>query len=444
MQYAGMSTRVTRKVNMKRSFDYSYLLLCPFLALAIIPWLKYRFQYRLIIPFFLVWLIMSIRNATTVNSAKDKKTWFNPIAWMLAVVGLIFVYPLVGHGDWLSYSSAMSRVMSLFPLVIFIFAVRTKCYNELKFITFFSFVCMLVSAAMNINVLNAHPEAARNLTGILGASANYVAASEDVQGGIGGYAYIYGLGLVVVPVLCCIPHVSAKWKILFAVVAIVLLNCAIKAAFTTLMFGIFFSALLALMAVFKLSQRKFTLIATSSIILFLLVLTTPSIISFMATPISQVAEMVDRKEYSWRLHSIADSLSAGSDTDRSYASVRSRLYWTSFNTFLENPLFGIGNHVDGDYHIIGGHSTFFDTLASYGLFGLFFYIAFFISFHGYLRTAWTPLVKEWKVAHACFFYAFILISFINPIWFPEVMILYFLIIPGLAVFFTDFNKKAST
>lgn len=51
------------------------------------------------------------------------------------------------------------------------------------------------------------------------------------------------------------------------------------------------------------------------------------------------------------------------------AGYRQKLYLTSFNTFLHNPLFG-GGVADGSRRIIGGHSFFLDYLAYYGLFAL--------------------------------------------------------------------------
>ena len=59
---------------------------------------------------------------------------------------------------------------------------------------------------------------------------------------------------------------------------------------------------------------------------------------------------------------------------------RAGLWEQSFNTFLENPIFGIGpsTGTDNPYmgYLVGGHSTWLDIPAQYGLVGLFFYLGF--------------------------------------------------------------------
>ena len=66
--------------------------------------------------------------------------------------------------------------------------------------------------------------------------------------------------------------------------------------------------------------------------------------------------------------------SAESGTGEGQAGFRQSLYFTSFRTFLHNPLFG-GAVDDLSWRVVGRHSFFLDYLAFYGLFALLLFVS---------------------------------------------------------------------
>ena len=102
---------------------------------------------------------------------------------------------------------------------------------------------------------------------------------------------------------------------------------------------------------------------------------------------SYFASVINNETISERLHSISTSIAYGMASGN--LASRADVYMSSLNTFLKHP-FGVGPEYTYSTfeNGIGYHSQFLDDLARYGIFGIIFYIAFFIGYYKLIRKQW--------------------------------------------------------
>lgn len=119
--------------------------------------------------------------------------------------------------------------------------------------------------------------------------------------------------------------------------------------------------------------------------------------------LSKLATKIVNPRISSRIKEIALFLSTGNMEGD--LSLRSNAYRYSIETFLHNP-FGIGpeySYIVGN-NGVGHHSQFLDDLARFGIFGLAFYIAFFVSYYKLLYKQWKKINMEDVVFPTCLIY----------------------------------------
>lgn len=114
---------------------------------------------------------------------------------------------------------------------------------------------------------------------------------------------------------------------------------------------------------------------------------------------------------------------------------RSNLWMLSINTWtdsIQNFLFGIGDHdIDWDrqsaYSVgVGKHSDFFDSLAKYGLGGMFLLtVVIFRSF----KYIYSVFGEEYKIQIFVVFMVFLLVCFTKVVFFPELGFMMFVFLP---------------
>ena len=92
--------------------------------------------------------------------------------------------------------------------------------------------------------------------------------------------------------------------------------------------------------------------------------------------------------------------------------IRLTLYRTSLQTFLQNPLFGIGPAINEFVRGIGGHSTWLDYLAMYGLLGFGFFIAFHVLLY---RRIWKNTSGSERFYRCLTFWIFTFYGLVNPV-----------------------------
>lgn len=425
----------------KRRLDWSYLLLCPFLAITYLPWLKYRLQFRHVFPLMLIWAGVAY---ATRRKLRVPRAGVSSLALALVVLGIFsgidLIYLVFGVGDGMDYVGFVDLVMVFFFLSIFHFSVCNGRLRELRLLVFFCFACMAISAAMNFMGESLVENGSRILTGSEAEGADLGEITAAASAGMGGFGYIYGMGLLVFPVLFFASAMPLPLKVLFSCLMVVFLGTVYKAGYTILMVGLLISGVLYLIVKSRVNLGTMKLFGIVLITILVTAVISPKIMNFMITPLQSLADLIGKEEYQIRTQSMADAVSGEEET---YTVTRSELYWKSWRTFTENPLFGIGRY---DYRRsslmegIGGHSMFFDTLGFYGLFGMSLYILFFVFHYRYMQVMSSmALGFQWWPGYYIYLFPFIAISFINPIGGFLILSDLLLFIPALAVCFKRNN-----
>lgn len=120
----------------------------------------------------------------------------------------------------------------------------------------------------------------------------------------------------------------------------------------------------------------------------------------------------------------SEGLVRGEPTSRGYLTA------VSWNTFIDNPLFGVGpvSEAEDNYRLVGKHSGFVDGLAQFGILGYGWYLAFLaLSFRRVIKSVFPGkgLIDD---ARAATLIAFFLAGFINPFLFDAAFLTLFYVL----------------
>lgn len=418
-------------------FDWSYLLLAPYLAVSNIPWLGYRIRTRYVFLVALVWVIVSLMRRRHVRLPKTGAYYLlGTFLFLLLYGGIGFLYLIFGHGEGISYDQITGLVTICLSLTVFHLSVCNGRLRELRLVVFFCLLCMVITAIMTFTGESVIEGGSKVLTGAGAESVDPTEIMAAMEAGIGSYGFIYGIGLLVFPILYCISYMRLMTKLLFVMLAMLFLLTVYKAGYAILLIGMLLACATYCIAMFHVRLailRSFGFILVAA---FVTVLANPTVLSFLRNPIQGLCDLTNSQEYQLRISSVADMVEGKTDT---YAMFRSNLYWQSWETFLEYPLFGIGKYDFKSTELmykIGGHSTIFDTLGSTGIFGLSMFLLFFVCHYRYMRVINSvALGDKWFPAYFLFIFPFLAIAFVNPlegnIIFSDIV----LFIPSMVVFF---------
>jgi hypothetical protein len=420
----------------KHPFDWSYLLLCPYMMVAYIPKVVLYFHHRDVSLMILAWLFVALITPRKIQLPNQGlKSLVGVIGFAGLYQGLGPFFWLFQHGSGLNYGIYSNFVLTVIPLLVFHFSVWNGRLRELRLLVIFVLVCIACSAAMTFMGLQDLDIGARVLTGASNINADLYTIRDAFEAGIGSYGHIYGMGLLIFPIMYCAKFMPVLMKILVAGLVFMFLMTVYRAAFSILMIGLFLAGLLYLVTRLGVRLGVLKIVGAVAVAVFVTVVANPEVLSFLNSPLQRLGEMTNRMEYQSRIDSILDMISGDQNT---YASFRASLYWKSWRIFLKKPFFGIGNYhtLNSEMLDAGGHSMVFDTLAVWGIFGLSVYILIFVNLHRYMRVMSTvALGEKWWPAYYLFLIPFSLIAFINPIGGAIILSDIFLIIPSLAFFF---------
>ena len=237
----------------------------------------------------------------------------------------------------------------------------------------------LAGSIMSIKVLWAHPLAARLMSTNWVMSADY---SYLGHSGVGDIRFTYGVAMLT-PLLVALAAGTgrAKWlRVLMLVCVCVFAYYLYLATFAMSIYILIAGTFIAVFHHIKRLPLKFavSLLTVAAGLLFLVL---------GADLMLFVARNVQSEVLSVKARTLASVLPGG-QAGASIAPDRISLYGTSFETFLEHPIVGVGAYysiagVDvGLERGIGAHSDLLDNLARYGLIGagLYLPILFLLAF----------------------------------------------------------------
>lgn len=402
-------------MNRDQCFDFSYLLLCPFFAVSIIPWVKYRVQFRFLFPVMLLWLLFAMSSRRHLTLPREGRKYFSGVLLFLCVYhGLGLIGLPFGLGDGMAYADFVDLSVSLFAFLVFHYSIRNGRLLELRFSIIFAYLCFAIAAGMTIRGEAVIEGGSRMLTGS-GALADMDAARSF---GIGSYGLIYAMGLFFFPLIYYAGFAKPHIRPLCIFFAGLIVGAVYRAGYSILIIGMSFAGILYLCIIMGIRLRRLKYVGIVGIMMLLSSILEPRIFSFTSGFFQWMANQTDKYEYRYRLEELAEAASGGSE---SYAVIRSERYWRSWYTFLDNPSFGMGKYDwegEGSQKMsnIGGHSLIFDTLAYYGIFGFSIFILFFVFHYHYLRIiSVMALDNRWWPGYHVFMLSAGMIAFVNPL-----------------------------
>ena len=424
-------------MHTNRRLDWSYLLLYPYMAVTFIPWVKYRVQFRLVLPLLVVWVFVAFYSRRQLPFPwEGTKYLIATLFFLIMSHTLSLLYFPFGYSNGMDYASFVDLVMSVFPLSVLHFSICNGRWRELRALVIFCFICCTIGLGINLLGESIIEGGSRALTGSSSEFADLMEVSSALEAGIGGYGFIYGLALLIFPILFFVNFMNRAMKFFLIAFSLLILGTTYKMGYSICMTGVAFAGFIYLITRLRVSLSVIKLIGVIVVSALVTVVANPRIISFMLAPLQELSGRIDQKEYQMRLESIADAVAG---TDNTYAVSRSELYWTSWKTFLRHPFFGIGHY---DYKSdareidnIGGHSLLFDMMGHYGLFGLSIFLLFFFFYRRYLRVmSFAILGFQWWSAYYIFLFPAAAIAFINPLGGYVVYSAFLFVIPSLALF----------
>ena len=325
------------------------------------------------------------------------------------------------HGAGIERMINYLRIGSI--LLFFNYYLHIYDLRAIRRLTVFSLICIVFVIISTLRGLALDPMAARLLA----------TGREDMMQGltgmmIGSYGFIYGLVFVTVAILGLIKSsLIKKQTIILFVIAALAIYTIFSAAF---MIALLILATALVLLLLNIKKISWTLVVAS--------------ISFMVIHIFSpifydvlmyLGDIVEHVVLSHRFHSLAFLIQHGSVDGSENMAVRWEVLQLSIETFLNNPILGIGGFYGFGtrQYGIGGHSAFFDELAKYGILGAGF---LFVALYSNARFVYRRLKnnKQKMVYYSCMSVFFIL-GVINTLLFVPLLFMAYFVVPGIILSF---------
>ena len=340
---------------------------------------------------------------------------------------LMYLYVFIGYGD-LSIPTSFDYALLFGFVVNGIYYIEQPDLKFNKWCVRFSLLLLIVTAITTLAVLMVDGTAARSLTS---SSSDDSVVMMYKSMNVGSFGFIYGL-VVIIPMVFSYSLAQKNFflKLVIWAITILFVVVVLMSNFTTALILLFIDFVLIIIAGSKLkSISSFwgILIVLAIIVPFLLT----SFLSFMI-------QMSDSIYAQGKLEGILDVIhNQGSYDD---TTSRGRLFLTSFHSFLESPIWGVGAwYSQADSRIVGQHAQFIDDLARYGLLGFIPLISFLI--FGLKKIYYAFKEKFFfnrKVLGPILIY--FILGFLDPIYIPGLLASIFILVPMLDRF-TYENKN---
>lgn len=354
----------------------------------------------LVILIFVIWAITAtLLKPHAFRVRKSNIYIFYLVIW----ISIYLLYVLIDYG---TDNLAHLQIFMNFWTFIFVFEFyKSYLHNNRKLVSIVVSVIgifLFVTYITTVRGLIDYPTAIRTIS--------HTGSEFYSNLNIGGYDFLYSLILLIPFYVFLMKNESTakkyKLKYLLIILGILLLSF-LSNFFTAVVFGML--GLILGMLVSKHKKTKVTylyylIIGVSIILLLLLPLSTYTELLVM------IETQLQDGFLKIRLNELITLLSAQTLSGSSL--MRSEFAMNSFNSFLENPLFGVGGTYYDAPYIIGAHSQWIDDLGRYGLFGflplLLLLWNFFSASKDYLKS---DILKR---AFSYTFFLFILLGFVNP------------------------------
>ncbi len=293
------------------------------------------------------------------------KSLFNkPMFWLFIYLLILLVYTLAGryiHVNGVSNFTlpASSRILIqgawVIPsLMIASILCRSKKENLFKIIGIGSLIILLISYIYILPLLSISSNILRD---------GLFSESELHRPGLPDYTLMHSYVLLLPGICLAIKLGRTKWRVIFAIILALTYFIILKTEVSTSI-GVSSIFILYVFIIQKKSSNKTIILLSLGLLLFAVVYYS----GLLLTIVDSLLPHFQGTAVELKLRDISNSLSSGSMTGETLE-VRAERHDLSRNSFLQNPIFGIGTDE------VGRHSHVLDILGSMGLFA---FIPFFM------------------------------------------------------------------
>ena len=404
------------------------IMMCMWIA---IPYFRIRVGVVFLLIMFGVWLITTDLKWLTKKLTLDL---------FLILVFFITFIPYILSGS-LQYGAAGPKMILVNFPIFFVgiiinhyYMYYKEDYKVLGKIVFFCLMFFTIGSLQTYFGLLQYPMASRELAGAL--ADNPELGSKYSFLGIGGFGHIYSASFLLV----ASSFLLKRNHDLFTIKSWVLVIASVISIFLMLLQASYATSLIILfIGLFSVLfiRNKFSFIVLSTIAVIFILLIPKTMWNEFFIGIADV--------FSWnyilneKFLDLANSILYGADIGQT--GDRIKLYNTSFQTFLSNPLFGIygplGNPNTG---LIGDHSGWLDLLGYYGLFTVIpLTLAIYINFKKHL-IFYKATKYYWFII--VIYLLFLVFGIVNPIVYVyEIGFVLFFIVPAIPFMGYAFDQK---
>jgi O-antigen ligase len=384
-----------RTIGIKTKLKLNDIVSC-----ILVLWILNPMSHDYISPIYVgmiaaIWYVTASSESRRVMSrALSSKAFLASLVYPLFMVA----YVLAGHARFEKSSLGVPLIVAFYMYTYYRNSIRTDrlvIYGSILFIVLMSFYTIVQ--------LKYNPYISRLLA--RGNTQSTAGLASPLTAGYNEIYYLVFFAITLIGVLQIYKKRSFQKSHLFLLV--LLLFLFIKAQYTI-------AVLLIIMGTVLIYFRKRTVwkLAGGALLVMggFLLFVAPDIV---ANGIYAVSHMIPHGIMKNRVIQIGDLISRNAPVIQGSngAIVRFNLYQESWNTFLESFFFGVGDDESVFVlNLVGGHSTFIDRLAQYGIFGggLYIFTRIYI-----LREIRKTLPKEWRYLYTVNILVYIIMSVLN-------------------------------
>jgi hypothetical protein len=384
-------------------FDWSYLILLPFLTVRCVPWLAVRVPMRYVFVSFIIWLLFMLNRGRHATQLPQKANiWFARTVFFLLSFSLLrFIFQLFGHANDCGWEYFSGIVLSMAALLILHLSVTHGRQRELGFLVLWIIGCYICVCISTIRGEWDNENISRLLTGQIG-EGDYNKVDAAIMDGIALRNQIYSMALLVVPMFYCFRYVPLLLKLVFSSSAILFVYTVYIVQYSSCLVGLAASGSLLLLNTIGVKAKTLLRVGFLGVSITIFGTFKPQVLNVLSNYLLEISARTEQRLYQENIVEVVNSMSGASDT---HLSSRVHLYKSSWRAFLSNPLIGVGiwtwnrgeNDTSNKRTRLGGHSGILDIFGSSGLLGILLFIPMVVCFLFYLRAIVpTKAVKRWQ------------------------------------------------
>jgi len=337
-----------------------------------------------------------------------------------------------------SWGNYYSNTLFWFSIIIYLFQSNYATEKAKKIIAAFIFLIYTVNLIDNLRLLSLYPTASTDI--------NFSWGEQYLKMNIGGTMFNTLTMLVFcISIAIVLKHTDKKVKIIFGMLCIIEILYIYICARATVIILIIAALLLNILSLFPIYQKQ------KPMVILMILLGLPLMAYYVVPSILEQVILISKNdrvvERMVDLVSLLRGQLYASRVESSSLLQRISLARISLSTFfssVKNFFIGVGYHTYKGYYEslqtgVGGHSEFIDLLAKYGLVGACFVFSILRQFFklSINNMKGEPFYSNIKVVVTIY----ILCSFFNTSFSPEIGIIMFILMPYSRYLFVSIKEQ---